>query len=51
LKELPAEVADDKRPLAMSLVNWGEVYYSGWRAHREKKDFARVGAALKILWV
>ena len=98
-----------QRPLAMSVVNWGEVYYSIWRAHGEKvantklqeiaqlpiqvsgvdmelaklaatlkaqynlpyadcfaaalaqarkatlitsdKDFARVGAALKIIWV
>ena len=32
----------DKRQLLMSLVNWGEVYYSIWRAHGP-------GVARKIL--
>ena len=30
------QAAEAKRPLAMSVVNWGEVYYSVWRAHGEK---------------
>jgi predicted nucleic acid-binding protein len=25
-----------RRPLLMSVVNWGEVYYSVWRAHGER---------------
>ena len=109
VEDLLAKAAETKRPLLMSVVNWGEVYYSVWRARGEKaagaklqeiaqlpieivgvdmelgklaarlkaehnlpyadcfaaalaqarkatlvtsdKDFARVGAALKILWV
>jgi len=42
VEELLAEAAEDKRPLAMSVVNWGEVYYSVWRARGEK------AAALKL---
>jgi len=109
VEELLAKAVEAKRPLAMSVVNWSEVYYSVWRARGEKaaasklqeiaqlpielvdvdqelgklaarlkaehnlpyadcfaaalaaarkatlvtsdKDFARAGAALKILWV
>ena len=36
VEELLAGAADATRPLAMSVVNWGEVYYSIWRAHGEK---------------
>jgi len=36
VEELLAKAAEAKRPLAMSVVNWGEVYYSVWRAHGEK---------------
>jgi PIN domain nuclease of toxin-antitoxin system len=32
VEELLAKAAEAKRPLAMSVVNWGEVYYSVWRA-------------------
>jgi len=42
VEELLAEAAEDKRPLAMSVVNWGEVYYSVWLARGEK------AAALKL---
>ena len=42
VEELLAGAAEDKRPLAMSVVNWGEVYYSVWRARGEK------AAALKL---
>jgi ribonuclease VapC len=42
VEELLAEAAEDKRPLAMSVVNWGEVYYSVWRARGER------AAALKL---
>ncbi len=34
--ELLAKAAETKRPLLMSVVNWGEVFYSVWRARGEK---------------
>jgi ribonuclease VapC len=42
VEELLAKAAEDKRPLAMSVVNWGEVYYSVWRARGEKAAAAKV---------
>ena len=33
---LLSKAAEAKRPLLMSVVNWGEVYYAIWRAHGEK---------------
>ncbi len=36
VEELLAKAAESKHPLAMSVVNWGEVYYSVWRARGEK---------------
>jgi predicted nucleic acid-binding protein len=33
--ELLVKAAGIKRPVLMSVVNWGEVYYSVWRAHGE----------------
>ncbi|MGA3168192.1 MAG: type II toxin-antitoxin system VapC family toxin [Terriglobia bacterium] len=42
VEELLAEAADAKRPLAMSVVNWGEVYYSIWRARGEKAAAAKL---------
>jgi predicted nucleic acid-binding protein len=35
IEDLLAKAAETKRPLLMSAVNWGEVYYSIWRAHGE----------------
>jgi predicted nucleic acid-binding protein len=35
VEELLAKAAETKRPLLMSVVNWGEVYYSVWRARGE----------------
>ena len=35
VEELLARAAEAKRPLLMSVVNWGEVYYSVWRARGE----------------
>ena len=35
VEELLAKAAEAKRPLLMSAVNWGEVYYSVWRARGE----------------
>lgn len=37
VEELLAKAAEAKRPLAMSVVNWGEVFYSIWRARGEKE--------------
>jgi ribonuclease VapC len=39
---LLAKAAENKRPLAMSVVNWGEVYYSVWRARGEKVAHAKL---------
>jgi uncharacterized protein with PIN domain len=36
VEELLAKAADAKRPLLMSVVNWGEVYYCVWRARGEE---------------
>jgi predicted nucleic acid-binding protein len=36
VEELLAKAAETKHPLLMSVVNWGEVYYSVWRARGEK---------------
>lgn len=35
VEELLARAVEAKRPLLMSVVNWGEVYYSVWRARGE----------------
>lgn len=42
VEELLAKAAEAKRPLAMSVVNWGEVYYSVWRARGEKAARAKL---------
>jgi predicted nucleic acid-binding protein len=36
VEELLSQAAEAKRPLLMSVVNWGEVYYAVWRARGEK---------------
>jgi len=36
IQELLVNAAMVKRPLLMSVVNWGEVYYSIWRAQGER---------------
>jgi predicted nucleic acid-binding protein len=36
IEELLAKATELKHPLLMSVVNWGEVYYSVWRARGEK---------------
>jgi predicted nucleic acid-binding protein len=36
VEELLSKAAEAKCPLLMSVVNWGEVYYSIWRAHGEE---------------
>jgi predicted nucleic acid-binding protein len=35
IEDLLAKAAETRRPLLMSVVNWGEVYYSIWRARGE----------------
>jgi ribonuclease VapC len=42
VEELLAKAADTKHPLLMSVVNWGEVYYSVWRARGEKAASAKL---------
>jgi predicted nucleic acid-binding protein len=36
VEELLAKAAEAKRPLLMSVVNWGEIYYSVWQARGEE---------------
>ncbi len=36
VEELLLKAGEVNWPLLMSVVNWGEVYYSVWRAHGEK---------------
>jgi len=42
VEELLAKAAETRRPLLMSVVNWGEVYYSIWRARGEKAAHAKL---------
>lgn len=42
VEELLAKAADAKHPLLMSAVNWGEVYYSVWRARGQKAADAKL---------
>jgi predicted nucleic acid-binding protein len=42
VEELLAKAAEAKQPLAMSVINWGEVYYSVWRARGEKMAAAKL---------
>ncbi len=42
VEELLAKAADAKHPLLMSAVNWGEVYYSIWRARGEPAAAAKL---------
>ena len=41
MEAILVDATDAPRPLAMSVVNWGEVYYSIWRAHGEKAALAK----------
>jgi predicted nucleic acid-binding protein len=42
VEDLLAKAVEAKRPLLMSVVNWGEVYYSIWRARGEKVAHAKL---------
>jgi len=35
VEDLLGKAAEEKRPVLMSVVNWGEVYYSVWRTRGE----------------
>jgi len=50
VEELLAKAAEAKRPLAMSVVNWGEVYYSVWRARGEKAAAAKLHEIAQLPW-
>ena len=42
VEELLAKAAESKHPLLMSVVNWGEVYYSIWRTRGENAAGAKL---------
>lgn len=42
VEELLAKAAETRHPLLMSAINWGEVFYSVWRAHGEKAAIAKL---------
>jgi predicted nucleic acid-binding protein len=42
VEDLLAKAAETKHPLLMSVVNWGEVFYSVWRAHGEEAARAKL---------
>ena len=42
VEDLLARAVGAKQPLLMSVVNWGEVYYSIWRARGEKVAHAKL---------
>ncbi len=48
VEELLAKAAEFKRPLLMSVVNWGEVYYSIWRARGEKAAAAKMNEIAQL---
>ena len=37
VEDLLGKAAEAKCPLLMSVVNWGEVYYSVWRARAKRR--------------
>jgi predicted nucleic acid-binding protein len=48
VEELLTGAADTQRPLAMSVINWGEVYYAIWRAHGEKAAAAKLQEIVQL---
>ena len=48
VEELLAKAAESKRPIWMSVVNWGEVYYSVWRARGEKAATAKLNEIAQL---
>ncbi len=48
VEALLVEAVAAQRTLAMSVVNWGEVYYAIWRAHGEKAATAKLQAIAQL---
>ncbi len=48
VEKLLVDAVNAGRPLAMSVVNWGEVYYAIWRAHGEKAATAKLQAIAQL---
>jgi predicted nucleic acid-binding protein len=48
VEKLLVDAADAERPLAMSVVNWGEIYYAIWRVHGEKAAIAKLQAIAQL---
>ena len=48
METLLVDAADAQRPLAMSVINWGEAYYAIWRAHGEKAASAKLQAMAQL---
>lgn len=48
VEALLIDAADAGRRLAMSVVNWGEVYYAIWRAHGEQAANAKLQAIAQL---
>ncbi len=48
VEELLVKAAEAKRPLLMSAVNWGEVYYSIWRARGEQAATAKLNEIAQL---
>jgi predicted nucleic acid-binding protein len=48
VEELLSKAAEAKRPLLMSVINWGEVYYAIWRAHGEKVANTKLQEAAQL---
>lgn len=48
VRHLLGEAARQDLPLLMSAVNWGEVFYTEWRARGEAKALEAEGALLEM---
>jgi predicted nucleic acid-binding protein len=48
VEELLSKAAEAKRPLLMSVVNWGEIYYAIWRAHGEAAANTKLGETAQL---
>jgi predicted nucleic acid-binding protein len=42
VESLLAKAVETRRPLLMSVINWGEVYYAVWRAHGQEVAEAKL---------
>ncbi len=48
VEALLVDAAEAERSLAISVVNWGEVYYSIWRAHGERAANVKLQAIAQL---